>query len=253
MYSTELLTLVLFLLLLSSSAQERGGKKQTSKGEKDRATDNAESLVQDTGNESEDDSVNDNSECTGKIGEDESGSSNSNSGDEENMDDDDDDAADEGGDISEEANLKQFHEDQLEGGHVISQKERCNEIGRVVRKTIFPEIKFANSEKFFDYQPVRDGKDGSVGMLFRRIRSKVATVGADEESWWISMKKPVKDALQKKRGTVCQAIKMTILGKLTCVPAGIYQLAANTSFCLLCKFYYEIKLNGRKTRQACQA
>ena len=67
--------------------------------------------------------------------------------------------------------------------------------------------------------PVRDETDGSVGMLFRRIRSKVATVGVDEETWWIGMKKAVKDALQKKRGTVCQAIKMTLLGKLKCVLA----------------------------------
>ena len=57
-------------------------------------------------------------------------------------------------------------------------------------------------------------------MLFQRIRSKVATVGADEETWWIGMKKAIKDALQKKRGTVCQAIKMALFGKLKCVLAG---------------------------------
>ena len=124
---------------------------------------------------------------------------------------------------SNEELLKQFHEEQLKAGHVASQKEHCIEIGRVVRKTIFPEIKFANSEKFFDYQPVRDEKDGSVGMLFRRIRSKVATVGADEETWWIGMKKAVKDALQKKRSTVCHAIKLALLGKLTRVLSGLYE------------------------------
>ncbi len=111
-------------------------------------------------------------------------------------------------------------EEQLRAEHMVSQKEHFIEISKVVRKTIFPEIKFANNEKFFAYQPVRDETDGSVGMLFRRIRSKVATVGADEETWWIGMKKAVKDALQKKRGTVCQAIKMAILGKLKRVLAG---------------------------------
>ena len=148
----------------------------------------------------------------------------------EKKDESDDDSDEEEDDVTETENgddntsneelLKQFHEEQLKAGHVASQKEHCIEIGRVVRKTIFPEIKFANSEKFFDYQPVRDEKDGSVGMLFRRIRSKVATVGANEEQWWMGMKKPVKDALQKKRGTVSQAIKLALLGKqLTCVLA----------------------------------
>lgn len=115
---------------------------------------------------------------------------------------------------------KSKDEEQLRAGHMVSQKEHCIEINKVVRETIFPEIKFANNEKFFAYQPVRDETDGSAGMLFRRIRSKVATVGADEETWWIGMKKAVKDALQKKRGTVCQAIKMALLGKLKRVLAG---------------------------------
>ena len=98
-------------------------------------------------------------------------------------------------------------EEQLQAGHMVSQKEHRIEISKVVRKTIFPEIKFANNEKFFAYQPVRDETDGSVGMLFRRIRSKVATVGADEETWWIGMKKAVKDALQKKRGPFARLSK----------------------------------------------
>jgi len=123
----------------------------------------------------------------------------------------------------------------------------CIEIGRVVRKTIFPEIKFANSEKFFDYQPVRDKKDGSIGMLFRRIKSKVATIGANEEQWWIDMKKAVKDALQKKRGTVCQAIKIALLGKLARILEGSQRKTVANTFCLL---YYFYKAEWKKDKTA---
>ncbi len=222
MYSSDLLTL-LFLLLLSYRSQK----------------------VAVTEKPKEDETPSDNEELSENKERDES---------EEASDEEEDDVTEtENGEdnTSNEACLKQFHEEQLKAGHMASQKEHCIEIGRVVRKTIFPEIKFANSEKFFDYQPVRDEKDGSIGMLFRRIRSKVATVGANEEQWWMDMKKPVKDALQKKRGTVCQAIKLALLGKLTCILVGRDKLEANT-FCLPYNFYNEIKPSGRMIKLPCQ-
>ena len=230
MYSSGLLTLLFLLLLYSRSRTDEEEEPK----ESENASDNEE-LTENKGNEESSEDSDDEEDDESKNGE---------------------GAGDIGNVKHNEELLRQFHEEQLQAGHVASQKEHCNEIGRVVRKTIFPEIKFANNEKFFDYQPVRDEKDGSVGMLFRRIRSKVATVGADEETWWIGMKKAVKDALQKKRGTVCQAIKLALLGKLTHVLSGLYEHVMYRSshpFCLFYCFYNEIKLSGRETKQQYQA
>ena len=126
LYSSGLLTLLFLLLLYYRSRTDEEEEPKESETASDH-----EELTENKGNEESSDDSDDEEDDETKNGE---------------------DPGDIGNVKNNEELLRQFHEEQLQAGHVASQKEHCNEIGKVVRKTIFPEIKFANNEKFSQFQ-----------------------------------------------------------------------------------------------------
>lgn len=93
------------------------------------------------------------------------------------------------------------------------ESEMAAAIGAAVRGTIFPDCKFANEGKLFEYLPVRDPKDPTRGVLFRAVKKTCGRIGANEELWWRSVKKTVKVALSRKRSSVISSVRAVILGK----------------------------------------
>ena len=109
--------------------------------------------------------------------------------------------------------MGQYMEVQEQEGNIDDEKQTAMMIGQVVRLTVFPDMKFADDEKLFAYQPTRDEKDPTRGILFRAIKKECIKIGQDEESWWASVRKIVTVALSRKRSSVISSMKQVLLGK----------------------------------------